>query len=214
MEYSEHQIVEALKLCTGHASFRPLQREAVQATLEGKDSLIILPTGGGKSATFQLPPQLTNKITVVVSPLIALARDQVGRANARSCRARLVVAGSCNSTHGAASEWRCNCMALHAADGFPGNKHVHPELLVFVMPLIHTGGALLGAGHRCTGRYAAGQTGGGGTTSGDHLSMLPWRHHTITPTTSPPNSPAFHVWGCGTTTNNPHALTSHADLEQ
>lgn len=52
--------------------------EAIQATLAGKDSVIILPTGGGKSLTFQLPALAVNKITIVVSPLIALARDQVG----------------------------------------------------------------------------------------------------------------------------------------
>ncbi|EFN51104.1 hypothetical protein CHLNCDRAFT_55365 [Chlorella variabilis] len=60
----------------GHAEFRPLQAEAVAATLGGKDVLLILPTGGGKSLAFQLAPLYRNQFTVVVTPLLALARDQ------------------------------------------------------------------------------------------------------------------------------------------
>ncbi len=61
----------------GFASFRPLQEEAMRAVLDGRDSLLVLPTGGGKSLCFQAPAVLRGGTTVVVSPLIALMKDQV-----------------------------------------------------------------------------------------------------------------------------------------
>src|SRR5438093_2726725 len=60
----------------GHDEFRPGQREAVQAALEGRDSLVVMPTGGGKSLCYQLPGIASGDLTVVVSPLIALMADQ------------------------------------------------------------------------------------------------------------------------------------------
>lgn len=61
----------------GFASFRPLQQEAMQAMLDSRDSLLVLPTGGGKSLCFQAPAVALGGTTVVVSPLIALMKDQV-----------------------------------------------------------------------------------------------------------------------------------------
>jgi RecQ family ATP-dependent DNA helicase len=60
----------------GFTSWRPGQREAVEAALEGRDSLIVMPTGGGKSLCYQLPGLATEDLTIVVSPLIALMNDQ------------------------------------------------------------------------------------------------------------------------------------------
>jgi RecQ family ATP-dependent DNA helicase len=60
----------------GFESWRPGQREAVEAALEGRDSLIVMPTGGGKSLCYQLPGLAGEDLTIVVSPLIALMRDQ------------------------------------------------------------------------------------------------------------------------------------------
>jgi RecQ family ATP-dependent DNA helicase len=60
----------------GYAEWRPGQREAVIAALEGRDSLIVMPTGGGKSLCYQLPGLASDDLTIVVSPLIALMRDQ------------------------------------------------------------------------------------------------------------------------------------------
>ena len=61
----------------GYATLRPLQEEAMRAVLDGRDSLVVLPTGGGKSLCYQAPAVLRGGTTVVVSPLIALMKDQV-----------------------------------------------------------------------------------------------------------------------------------------
>ncbi len=67
----------------GHEAFRPGQREAVRAVLAGDDALAVLPTGGGKSACYQIPAVVQGGLVVVVSPLIALMRDQVAGLSAR-----------------------------------------------------------------------------------------------------------------------------------
>src|SRR5947209_5232405 len=61
----------------GFRTFRPLQERAMRAVLEGRDSLVVLPTGGGKSLCYQAPAVVRGETTVVVSPLIALMKDQV-----------------------------------------------------------------------------------------------------------------------------------------
>ena len=71
---------EALRKRWGYDSFRPLQREAVDAALGGRDSLVVLPTGGGKSLCYQLPAAMGKGLVLVVSPLIALMDDQVAAA--------------------------------------------------------------------------------------------------------------------------------------
>ena len=67
----------------GYNTLRPLQQPAMQAVLDGRDSLVVLPTGGGKSLCYQAPAVLRRDTTVVVSPLIALMKDQVD--SLRSC---------------------------------------------------------------------------------------------------------------------------------
>ncbi len=68
---------EALSRIWGYTSFRPLQREAMGAILDGRDSVVVLPTGGGKSLCFQAPALVTGGVGLVVSPLISLMKDQV-----------------------------------------------------------------------------------------------------------------------------------------
>ncbi len=71
---------QALKKHWGYDAFRPLQEEAVDAAVAGRDCLIVLPTGGGKSVCFQVPAACSDGLVVVVSPLIALMDDQVAGA--------------------------------------------------------------------------------------------------------------------------------------
>ena len=66
-----------LERCWGYSSFLPHQERAVQAVLGGRDSLVVLPTGGGKSICFQAPALVLDRLAVVVSPLISLMKDQV-----------------------------------------------------------------------------------------------------------------------------------------
>ena len=61
----------------GHEDFLPLQQQAIESVLRGRDSIVVLPTGGGKSLCFQAPAVLLRGLTIVVSPLIALMKDQV-----------------------------------------------------------------------------------------------------------------------------------------
>src|SRR5215213_2450487 len=61
----------------GYDTFRPLQREAMDAVIDGRDSIVVLPTGGGKSLCFQAPALVRPGLALVVSPLISLMKDQV-----------------------------------------------------------------------------------------------------------------------------------------
>src|SRR5438067_2130012 len=68
---------EIIARCWGFRTLRPLQEQAMRAVLDGRDSLVVMPTGGGKSLCYQAPAVLAGETTVVVSPLIALMKDQV-----------------------------------------------------------------------------------------------------------------------------------------
>ena len=85
--------LEVLKEYWGYDSFRPKQEEIVNAAMEDKDVLAILPTGGGKSVCFQVPAMLREGIAIVVTPLIALMKDQVQNLTDRGIKALCVNAG-------------------------------------------------------------------------------------------------------------------------
>jgi ATP-dependent DNA helicase RecQ len=74
---SSDSLLPLLQQYWGYTSFRPLQREAMSAVVAGRDSLLVLPTGGGKSLCFQAPALVRDGLALVVSPLIALMKDQV-----------------------------------------------------------------------------------------------------------------------------------------
>ena len=85
--------LEILKKHWGYDSFRPAQEPIVEAILEGKDTLAMLPTGGGKSLCFQVPAMLREGVCLVISPLISLMEDQVHNLTERGISA-LALTGS------------------------------------------------------------------------------------------------------------------------
>jgi ATP-dependent DNA helicase RecQ len=84
---------EVLEKYWGYPSFRPLQEDIIRSVLDGKDTLGLMPTGGGKSITFQVPAMIMEGLCIVVTPLIALMKDQVDNLRARGIKATTVHAG-------------------------------------------------------------------------------------------------------------------------
>jgi ATP-dependent DNA helicase RecQ len=107
VESGAPQLLPLLKQYFGFRSFRPLQEEIIRDALAGKDVFALLPTGGGKSLCFQLPAMAREGLTVVVSPLIALMKDQVDALQASGVPATFL-----NSSLGAA-ESRARLRGLH-----------------------------------------------------------------------------------------------------
>src|SRR3954470_13426154 len=95
---SKAKIEQRAKELLGYEELRPGQEEAINSLLQGRDTLVVQPTGSGKSAIYQLAGELINGATIVVSPLIALQKDQVdsieesGLASAAAVNSRKPVA--------------------------------------------------------------------------------------------------------------------------
>ena len=107
MDGAEQKIEEVLQNSFGYEALRPGQEAVVQSVMQGRDTLAIMPTGGGKSLCYQLPALCKPGLTVVVSPLIALMKDQVDALQARG-----IAAAAVNSSLGA-EEYRQVMQALH-----------------------------------------------------------------------------------------------------
>jgi ATP-dependent DNA helicase RecQ len=98
-----HSIADALTSLRHHfgfADFREGQREVIAAVLEGKDAVVVMPTGSGKSLCYQLPAMMFSGATLVVSPLIALMKDQVDALRVRGLPATFI-----NSSIGEREQW-------------------------------------------------------------------------------------------------------------
>ena len=85
-----HQVLQKY---WGYSSFRPLQEDIIQSVFDGNDTLGLMPTGGGKSLTFQVPVMAMDGICLVVTPLIALMKDQVDNLKERGIKAAAVYSG-------------------------------------------------------------------------------------------------------------------------
>lgn len=112
----------ALKKYFGYDSFRPGQREVIDTILAGKDVLAVMPTGSGKSICYQLPALMFRGITIVISPLISLMRDQVAALGAAGIRAAYI-----NST---LNSKQCSLAMSNAACGMYKIIYVAPERLL------------------------------------------------------------------------------------
>ena len=115
-------ILPVIERYWGFSSFRPLQREAIDAVLARRDSLLVLPTGGGKSLCFQAPALVLDGLAIVVSPLIALMKDQVDTLVGNGAPAACVHSGM---AHHERSE-----VAAGIRDGRYRLLYVAPERLV------------------------------------------------------------------------------------
>jgi len=93
MESPADHIRTVLKRYWGFDAFRPVQEQIIRSVLEGRDTLALMPTGGGKSLTYQVPTMAREGLCIVVTPLIALMKDQVDRLRARGIPAAAIHAG-------------------------------------------------------------------------------------------------------------------------
>jgi ATP-dependent DNA helicase RecQ len=89
----QNRAQDILREVFGHEDFRPVQKQVIDAVLDGKDTLALLPTGGGKSLCFQIPALVNEGICLVVSPLIALMKDQVDALKSKGILAAAIYSG-------------------------------------------------------------------------------------------------------------------------
>ena len=118
---SESRKKELLKKHWGYDTFRPLQEEIIDSVLQGYDTLALLPTGGGKSLCYQLPALMLDGLCLVVSPLVALMKDQVQHLNSRGIKAACIV-----SNH---STFEQSVVLNHCLHGKVKVLYVSPERL-------------------------------------------------------------------------------------
>ena len=136
-------LLDTLHKYWGYTSFRPLQRDAVEAVVAGRDSLLVLPTGGGKSLCFQIPALVRDGLAIVVSPLIALMKDQVdtlvGNGVPAACYNSAMNAGDKASVRAGLAEGRYRLLYLaperlvgEAGDSAPWRRSATPISFIAV----------------------------------------------------------------------------------
>ncbi|MDR0574091.1 MAG: RecQ family ATP-dependent DNA helicase [Tannerella sp.] len=127
-------LYETLEKYWGYTSFRPLQEDIIHAVLAGKDTLGLMPTGGGKSITFQVPVMMLEGICIVVTPLIALMKDQVDNLRARGIKATTVYSGM---TSDEISKHFDNCIYGDYKFLYISPERLHTELFKKKLPMMN-----------------------------------------------------------------------------
>jgi ATP-dependent DNA helicase RecQ len=125
---------ETLEKHWGYTSFRPLQEEIIHSVLNGKDTLGLMPTGGGKSITFQVPAMIMEGLCIVVTPLIALMKDQVDNLRARDIKATTVYSGM---TADEINKHFDNCIYGDYKFLYISPERLHTELFKRKLPLMN-----------------------------------------------------------------------------
>ncbi len=91
--FSDERLRAVLRQWWGYEDFRPVQLDIIRSVLEGRDTLALMPTGGGKSLTYQVPAMASEGLCIVITPLIALMKDQVDRLRSRQIKAVAIHSG-------------------------------------------------------------------------------------------------------------------------
>ncbi|MDR2917409.1 MAG: RecQ family ATP-dependent DNA helicase [Tannerella sp.] len=125
---------ETLEKHWGYTSFRPLQEDIIHSVLDGRDTLGLMPTGGGKSITFQVPAMMLEGICIVVTPLIALMKDQVDNLRARGIKATTVYSGM---TSDEISKHFDNCIYGDYKFLYISPERLHTELFKKKLPMMN-----------------------------------------------------------------------------
>ena len=113
--------IDVFKKYWGYDSFRPGQEDAIRSVLEGRETMVLFPTGGGKSLCYQVPSLILDGLTLVISPLIALMQDQVEQLKSRDIRAAFI-----NSTLPA---YEIEQRLVNARNGMYRLLYISPERL-------------------------------------------------------------------------------------
>jgi ATP-dependent DNA helicase RecQ len=125
---------DTLEKYWGYKSFRPLQEDIIHSVLAGNDTLGLMPTGGGKSLTFQVPTMTLEGLCIVVTPLIALMKDQVDNLRARNIKATTVYSGM---TIDEINKHLDNCIYGDYKFLYISPERIHTELFKRKLPLMN-----------------------------------------------------------------------------
>jgi len=129
-------LLEILEQYWGYKSFRPLQEDIIHSVLDGKDTLGLMPTGGGKSLTFQVPAMMGEGLCLVVTPLIALMKDQVDNLRTRKIKATAVYSGMSSEE---IKKHYDNCIYGDYKFLYLSPERIHTELFVQKLKLMKVG---------------------------------------------------------------------------
>jgi len=127
-------LLDTLERYWGYTSFRPLQEDIIRSVLEGKDTLGLMPTGGGKSITFQVPTMTMDGLCIVVTPLIALMKDQVDNLRTLGIKATTVYSGMSSDE---INKHFDNCIYGDYKFLYISPERLHTELFLQKLPLMN-----------------------------------------------------------------------------